>query len=609
MPRAVDNNQRTLNRQKARHRNGKRKRNKASKQVRVSDLVNVEFLDQNTSGFDESAPNTRSGSDSKHPIGNKQSKVKLAVALTENVRYIDPEDLENDNLVFRFVTKGDEEAQEPRRIHQAELINSFCHPAAFRELQSDDPKISSRKVCLIDDRTNDDAVSVSLGNYKPLTVFDMYRKLMEKRFHAASLPTPPVKLDAHRRLIFMTDPDSHGVVALMATAPLSQVNALSEFFYYYIAFKPHIGIFNESHGFPTFAFSFHLPFYSWTSTQQEPRDLRPKQDGRNRRPLRCVHNMSFLQSESQGLPYKIDYLCEAQVSILVTGIDQGIWTGFCFVDTYYQAEDRRQCVEDYCESELQMDPFTDGRCDAGQPLLDPGEYFLTDLEYQLKFVRHEWMNTAHKFKQKVEAYTDKFKFPSTKSGPLTDQESQQLLEWLRQTRRRASQLIATLDRTISCWDNFASKDQFVTSLGRRSLTVIQQTFVEARNCLKELQDIRTLCNDHEKMFNLHTIDMGKRAAHVQAQAAESSQKASFIQLYAVAPVILTAAILSMQEKAIPGFIGPNKLSFIVLMPIMIFLVFGFSKIIHCWEKIRLSVPYLLAPHEVPEEDGIELCEV
>ena len=44
-------------------------------------------------------------------------------------------------------------------------------------------------------------------------------------------------------------------------------------------------------------------------------------------------------------------------------------------------------------------------------------------------------------------------------------------------------------------------------------------------------------------------------------------------------------MLSMQEKAIPSILGPNKLSFIVLAPVLGILVAALAKLIHSRDSI------------------------
>jgi len=48
-------------------------------------------------------------------------------------------------------------------------------------------------------------------------------------------------------------------------------------------------------------------------------------------------------------------------------------------------------------------------------------------------------------------------------------------------------------------------------------------------------------------------------------------------------------MLSMSEKATPSFLGPNKLSFFVLSPLLILLVFVLATVIHYWDWILNSL--------------------
>ena len=119
--------------------------------------------------------------------------------------------------------------------------------------------------------------------------------------------------------------------------------------------------------------------------------------------------MQFLRGESSDTTSEVDYLCEGQISGLITAIHRRIWTGYCFVDTYYQPENDKQRVENYCKTDLdedglQRDPFTNGECDSNIPILDPGDYFLTALDAQLRVFKDEWTDTADQFGARVKDY-------------------------------------------------------------------------------------------------------------------------------------------------------------------------------------------------------------
>ncbi|CZR44701.1 uncharacterized protein FPRO_14454 [Fusarium proliferatum ET1] len=397
--------------------------------------------------------------------GNLQrsSEVTQGMLKILNDRYADPGKIGAKNLVDWFMTRG---FKEPRRKYQVEVVHHFCHSNELQELQSNSSNISSRKSCLIDDRTVNGTTSTRNSNRKPLTSHGMYVRLVEKLYYE------------HR---------CHALVGVMATAPGYQRNALVHFLYSYIAFQPYIGVsskVSKPQGLVTYELSFHLLFYSLKLTQHEPRDIRFRQDSS---PLRKAHNMSCLQGNSPTAPM-IDYLCQAQIAVCITPMDGGICTGYCFVDTYFQPEDERQCVEDYCDRGMQFDPFTTGKHDADMPILNPDDYFLISLQHQLVVFKDEWKNTAKRFKERVETYVDEFDFA------LASKESQRPLAWLRHARRKLTELVVCLETTVDCWDNFTYPDHMQTRYGRQSMVSTEQTFAEVRNCLKELYNIRTLCD-------------------------------------------------------------------------------------------------------------------
>ncbi|UZP38565.1 hypothetical protein NXS19_006381 [Fusarium pseudograminearum] len=285
--------------------------------------------------------------------------------LTENDAFLDIDNLGEDNIAYCFMTKDE---INPKLDGQSKLVISFCHPGAISELQSNSPELSPEKVCLIDDRTCEGPNSKAFGVCEPLNVYEMFNKLQRKRFF---IKEPSI----HRRLIFITDLNSHSLSALMATVPRSHVDALIAFFHSHRTFHPHLGIFIWSSGYPTTTHSFSLPYYSWRFTRKSK--LGPRH-GKYRNRLRKMLDMSFLQGKTIPQGQETDYLCESQVSVLITAINSKIWTGYCFVDTYHEPIEKRKTVENYCKNGLdpdqpQMDPCVDH--ESENPILDPGSIF------------------------------------------------------------------------------------------------------------------------------------------------------------------------------------------------------------------------------------------
>lgn len=174
MPEPTNQNEEQVNQQKRKYRVGRIRRNKYHKQVRVTGFVTISLAGQQSS-------TCRTCSLDKQTydcnIKSRVSERSWRELLSEDERYIDPKDFDGENLVYCFMTK---ENNEPRRMYQAEVVDSLCHRDALQQLQSNSCELSSKKICLIDDRSSDGSTSVSLGDYGPLAVREMYLKMMEK---------------------------------------------------------------------------------------------------------------------------------------------------------------------------------------------------------------------------------------------------------------------------------------------------------------------------------------------------------------------------------------------------------------------------------------------
>ncbi|KAF4945691.1 hypothetical protein FGADI_11744 [Fusarium gaditjirri] len=457
----------------------KRKGIKEDKLLQLVDYINSQIIAK--------GPADSEGTKDYKGLG-QSSELTMGMLEILNDIYANPAKVGPRDLVDWFMTNG---GKEPRRRYQAEVVNHFCHSSELQDLQSSSSHLSSKRSCLIDDRTSNGIVSTRLGQRKPLTSHEMYSRLLEKRFHEPPSNGGPKRPNTDRRLVFIMNPDSHALVGVMATAPRYQKNALIHFLFSYIASQPYIGVLSKPQGLVTYELSFHLPFYSWKLTHREPRDIRLRRDGS---PLRKVEDMSCLRGDSPKAP-AMDYLCQAQIAV------------------------------------------------------------------------------------------DEFDFA------LASKESQEPLAWLRHARRKLIELVVCLETTIDCWDNFTYPDHMQTRYGRQSMVSIEQTFAEVRNCLKELYNIRTLCDEHERTLNLHNIDEQYRISRMQAQVAENTQVLSCFLLYVVSPITLAAAILSMQEEAIPDFLGPTKLSFFLLTPMLILLVSLVARLVQHWDKVQLYMSH------------------
>ena len=136
----------------------------------------------------------------------------------------------------------------------------------------------------------------------------------------------------------------------------------------------------------------------------------PREDHRkdaNGDPIRRSIDVSFLNLKSGDMS---QYLCQAQISCTISGVDEWRWVAYCFVDTYFDGEDeaRESLLEyhDNAESEYGMnaDPLTYGNVDADHPIWDPRAYFLTVLRYRTLQVRREWERVVTNIEKSFRVY-------------------------------------------------------------------------------------------------------------------------------------------------------------------------------------------------------------
>ena len=133
-------------------------------------------------------------------------------------------------------------------------------------------------------------------------------------------------------------------------------------------------------------------------------DTRRKSDGN---PLRQSRKLDFLsRSIDASKNSKSHYwLSEAQISIVVTGIDHWVWTAYGFVDTYFGST---ETVDDYHKlkgrSGGRADPLAAGRLNGDEPIWTPREYFLTVARIRMQKVLKEWNRIVRTVKKEIEWY-------------------------------------------------------------------------------------------------------------------------------------------------------------------------------------------------------------
>lgn len=150
-----------------------------------------------------------------------------------------------------------------------------------------------------------------------------------------------------------------------------------------------------------------MPYYVLGRSEMVSRDTRRKSDGN---PLRQSRKLDFLSrsldaSKDSNPTDQHYWLHEAQISIVVTGVNNWVWTAYGFVDTYFGS---KGTVEDYDKLKgrhwEREDPLSAGRLNGGEPIWTPREYFLRVVQSRIREVLKEWKRIVRTVTEEVEGY-------------------------------------------------------------------------------------------------------------------------------------------------------------------------------------------------------------
>jgi len=149
-----------------------------------------------------------------------------------------------------------------------------------------------------------------------------------------------------------------------------------------------------------FHMAFHLPYCAWRPSCQP--DHRHDED----EPLRHIRDVSFLDwknSERSG------YLHEGQISCVVAGPDEYLWTAYCFADVYFETDKTKELLfpsnqPNNLPKSMRMDPFRNGKTIADNEFRNPREFFLAVLSVRFTQVTNEWLRVVEKLQESVRGY-------------------------------------------------------------------------------------------------------------------------------------------------------------------------------------------------------------
>jgi hypothetical protein len=143
---------------------------------------------------------------------------------------------------------------------------------------------------------------------------------------------------------------------------------------------------------------FHLPFFAFRKTS--PLDGSPRRAHGKR--LRKFKDLSFLKGQNSESEDQENYcIYQAQISLVVCGVDEWQWVAYAFVDTEHDGDD---LADKAASSErFKEDPITYG-LDASLPIWKPRQYFLKVFEIRARQTRQEWDQLVRKLVLDISEY-------------------------------------------------------------------------------------------------------------------------------------------------------------------------------------------------------------
>jgi hypothetical protein len=117
---------------------------------------------------------------------------------------------------------------------------------------------------------------------------------------------------------------------------------------------------------------FHFPFFALRKTADSPFEDNRTVDGtEDGKPFRVGRKLPLAMG--RGLTADNYYYYESQISVLVTGVDEWLWSSYCCADTYFGTEPGKHT---YLEGKEPSEPATGGSKPLMYPMWNPREFFL-----------------------------------------------------------------------------------------------------------------------------------------------------------------------------------------------------------------------------------------
>lgn len=141
-----------------------------------------------------------------------------------------------------------------------------------------------------------------------------------------------------------------------------------------------------------YALEFHIPYFALRKSFSDSQNLHNSIVGRRS----GVFTDTFTRNCEPG---QKEYFHEAQVSVLLVGIDEWVWTLYCLVETRFEEKQDRGNIEEYVTHMLDAPSGQVARYYS--PIWNPREYFLLVLCRRMDQATLEWQNLVETLDQRL----------------------------------------------------------------------------------------------------------------------------------------------------------------------------------------------------------------
>ncbi|MCJ1383972.1 hypothetical protein MMC17_007086 [Xylographa soralifera] len=355
------------------------------------------------------------------------------------VSLIEPQPQES--IIDAFILRQRSRLDPPQ--YTCTALKSFLESASIAALAQIPPRAcNAAKIALIDDR-RDPTGWQGGGEHRGARDWDGYARYppegIDQYFHAVNAAELYARLvynrqeaGAERRVIYIANMTPLCGLAIASTVPQLRAAVLREFLQRYVIYGVSFGV---SFPFYGFALEFHMPYYALRQSTDPSRDTRG------------LRNCGKLPANMSN-PLRPEYLYEAQISVMVTGVDEWLWTAYCCVDTFFGSEEG---IEFYHDSTL--DAATGGERLISQPVWNPREYFLYMLSCRFRQATKEWSIVVGTVESRLQAYEATI-FHVTGQAPLSDDPKFNRTREYTSTIELLRLLHSAIIKIIESWERF-----------------------------------------------------------------------------------------------------------------------------------------------------------